>query len=153
MRRVSCPASGNAYLIINTGSVYSKACYTVNGSPEQPCFYYLEVNPYNIRGYGGILEVSMNAGRILNGEFDYANFSLIRNPNYPANKTQEQFGTWVNVQNQAIFLPIQFYITDIGGRTIASAKIQNFSSGVPEYFDMGSQFTDPEGLAIWKPQQ
>eukprot|EP01084_Bolivina_argentea_P136486 240366_1 len=150
MRRVSCPATGNAYIIINQGSDYNGACYTVYPQPAKPCFYYLEINPYNIRGYGGILDVSVYAGTITNGQLIYSNFSLLRNPNYPANKTQEQYGTWVNKQNQAIFMPLQFVITDIGGRVIQSPVINDFQSGVPAYYDMGSNFVDPIDLPIWK---
>ena len=150
MRRVSCPVVGNAYLLINEGSDYSKECYTVYPNPSKPCFYYLEVNPYNIRGYGGILEVSMYAGRLINDQLIYSNFSLLRNPNYPPNKTQEQFGTWVNVQNQAIFMPIRFFVKDIGKRVIASEMIQDFDDGVPLFLDMKTQFDDPSDLPVWK---
>eukprot|EP00483_Globobulimina_turgida_P001553 UN01555 len=150
MRRVSCPAIGNAYIIINEGSDYNAECYTVYPDPAKPCFYYLEVNPYNVRGYGGILDVSVYAGTLTNGELVYSNFSLLRNPNYPPDKTQEQYGTWVNQQNQAIFMPLQFIITDIGGRVIKSAVINDFASGVPEYYDVGSNFPNPSDLPVWK---
>ena len=82
----------------------------------------------------------MYAGRLINDQLIYSNFSLLRNPNYPPNKTQEQFGTWVNVQNQAIFMPIRFFVKDIGKRVIASEMIQDFDDGVPLFLDMKTQF-------------
>ncbi len=86
--------------------------------------------------------VDVYAGLLENGEFVYKQFPLMRNQNYPKNKPQEQYGNWVNQQNQAIFFPIQFIITDRGGRTLKSPKYGNFSNGVPEYLDMGVQFPD-----------
>ena len=118
MRRVSCPVKGNVYVVINPSSNYAKDCYTTNNNPPAPCFYYLAVDPYNVGGYGGIRSVDVYAGTIENGEFIYKNYSLLRNPNFPPNKTQEQYGNWVNKQNVAIFMPLQFIITDSQNRTI-----------------------------------
>lgn len=161
IRRISCPAQGNAYLIIDTHSEYKDDCYTVYGHSNEPCFYYLAVDPYNIAGFGTTKAVFVYGGRLMDTktktfleinnnnninledtELVYSNFTLLRNPNYPTNKTQEQYGNWVNEQNVAIFFPIQFYIEDGNGRVIGSERIYNFTNdSVPEWLDMGENFS------------
>ncbi len=81
------------------------------------------VDPYNYMT-SAKRKIDVYAGS-LEWRIVYDKFPLITNQNYPKNKPQEQYGNGIklNQQNQAIFFPIQFTITDRGGRTLKSLNI------------------------------
>eukprot|EP01084_Bolivina_argentea_P309999 536284_1 len=140
MRRVNCPVIGNVYIVFDESSVYQDQCPTIYGQPDQPCFYYLAVNTYNIGAYGGTSDVSIYGGFMVNGTLIHEERTLLRNLNYPLDKPQEQYGNWVNEQNVAIYMPLKFRIYDTVGRMVESPIYANFSSGIPHFLDIGMQF-------------
>lgn len=59
IRRVSCEPIGNVYLHFAQPPVYQKDCVAV-WPDKRPCFYFLAMNAYNVRGYGAIEEIWIN---------------------------------------------------------------------------------------------
>ena len=139
-RRVSCPVTGNVYIMIGGSSMYTDTCYTVYPEPSKPCFRYITFNVYNVRGYGGVQNVTMHAGVVENNQLIYKDIPIQHNMDFPLDNDQEQYGTWVGPNSVALYFPIQFIVTDRGGRNISSPVIANFSSGVPAFYDMQAQF-------------
>jgi len=68
IRRVSCEPVGNMYLHFAQPPVYSANCTAV-WPASYPCFYFLAINAYNVKGYGAIEKLWLNAGIIEDGEF------------------------------------------------------------------------------------
>ena len=143
MRRVSCPVvnNSNVYIVFDQSAKYDDNCYTVNNEPSKPCFRYLAFNIYNVRGYGGIQNVTMKAGLIENNELVYKEFS-VNHITAINGQDQEQYGNYVGPNSVSIYFPVQFIITDRGGRNVSTNLIGNFSTGIPTWYDIGSQFAD-----------
>jgi len=140
MRRVSCPVNGSVYIMIDGSSMYTDNCYTIYPDPPKPCFRYLAMNVYNVAGYGGVANVTLKCGIVENNKLVYKEIPIIHNPDYPLDNDQERYGDYVGPNSVALYFPIQFIIHDRGGRNISSPVIANFTSGVPAFYNMQTQF-------------